>query len=131
VDLKQPDVGLMSNALRPLPEYQKNLHLAELTAARNASVDAIAAVYHADHRELCAHEKDWPFQIVNVLEILAASMGLHQDDRYKRSKISQDSDAILQDCSAFLIEHNIDPSIARTVIEESLLADQPLPLGKS
>ena len=23
--------------------------------------DALVAVYHSDHRELCAHERDWPF----------------------------------------------------------------------
>ncbi|MFY0609912.1 MAG: (Fe-S)-binding protein [Hyphomicrobiaceae bacterium] len=128
IDLKQPDVGLMSNALRSLPDYQKELQQAELTAAQDAGVDAIAAVYHADHRELCAHEKDWPFQVVNILEVLAASMGLHQVDRYKRMKITQDSAVILQDCSDFLIEHSIDPNAARPVIEASLLADQPLPL---
>ena len=131
VDLNLPEVGLMSNSLRPLPEYQKSLHLGELTAAKEAGVDAIAAVYHADHRELCAHERDWPFEIVNVLELLAASLGLHQEDRFKQHKISQDADVILQDSTAFIMEHNIDAATARTVIEEALLADQPLPLQRS
>src|SRR5207302_2746791 len=73
VDLGQPAVGLMSNALRTLPEFKRKLQLAELEAARDAGVDMLAAVYHADHRELCAHERDWPFRIVNVLEIVGAS----------------------------------------------------------
>ena len=46
----------MSNALRALPDFKRNLQRGELEAARDAGVDALVAVYHADHRELCAHE---------------------------------------------------------------------------
>src|SRR5207302_134342 len=76
VELGQPAVGLMSNYLRALPAYKRELQLNELEAARDAGIDAIVAVYHADHRELCAHERDWPFEILNALEIVGASMGL-------------------------------------------------------
>jgi hypothetical protein len=58
VDLHQPAVGLMSNYLRALPDYKRKLQLDELEAARAAQVDALVAVYHPDHRELCAHERD-------------------------------------------------------------------------
>ncbi len=34
VDLRQPAIGLMSNALRTLPDYKKKLQLQELEAAR-------------------------------------------------------------------------------------------------
>ena len=131
VDLGVPEVGLMSNSLRPLPEYQKNLHRAELEAAANAGVDALVAVYHADHRELCAHERDWPFAVVNVLEIVAASMGLHQEDRYKHLKLKQDADAILEDCDDLMVHHAIDKNVAREVVSNAMLADQPLGLGRT
>ena len=45
-----------------------------------AGVDALVAIYHVDHRELCAHERDWPFRIINILDIVGDSMGLHHDD---------------------------------------------------
>jgi heterodisulfide reductase subunit D len=80
VDLGQPAVGLQSVNLSVVPAYKRELQLRELEAARAAKVDALAAVYHSDHRELCAHERDWPFRIVNVLEIVGESMGLHRDD---------------------------------------------------
>src|SRR3984893_907683 len=70
VDLGQPAIGLMSNALRTLPDYKKKLQLQELEAARDAGVDALIAVYHVDQRQLCAHERDWPFQILNLLEVV-------------------------------------------------------------
>ena len=127
VDLRQPAVGLMSNALRTLPDYKKKLQLAELEAARDAGVDALVAVYHVDHRELCAHERDWPFQVLNVLEIVGASMGIGHPDHYKRLKIMQDVDLIIDECRGLLDHHGIAEENARTAIV-AMLADQPLPL---
>ena len=92
----------MSNSLNALPEYKRGLQLAELEAAEAAGVDALVAIYHVDHRELCAHERDWPFRIINILDIVGASMGLHHDDHFKRLKIMQDADAIVADCADML-----------------------------
>jgi len=128
VDLNQPAVGLMSNFLNALPEYKRGLHLAELEAAEAAGIDALVAIYHPDHRELCAHERDWPFKIVNILDIVGASMGLHHDDHFKRLKIMQDADLIVADCRDMLAARNIDPAAARTVVVKAMLQDQPLPL---
>jgi heterodisulfide reductase subunit D len=128
VDLGQPAVGLMSNSLRVLPDYRRELQLAELEAARAAGCDALVAVYHADHRELCAHERDWPFQIINILEVVGKSMGLQREDRYKRLKILQDADAIVADCQDLIAEHGLDATEARNVVVSAMLAEQPLPL---
>jgi heterodisulfide reductase subunit D len=128
IDLKQPAVGLQSVNLSVLPAYKRALQLNELEAAREAKVDALAAVYHSDHRELCAHERDWPFRIVNVLEIVGESMGLSQADHYKRLKIMQDADAILADCRDLIAQHDLDPDVARNVVVKTMLGDQPLPL---
>jgi len=75
VDLKQPAVGLQSVAIRVLPAFKRELQLNELQAASDAGIDALVAVYHSDHCELCAHERDWPFRIINVLEVVGESMG--------------------------------------------------------
>jgi hypothetical protein len=128
VDLGQPAVGLMSNALNALPEYKRGLQLAELEAAEAAGVDALVAFYHVDHRELCAHERDWPFRIINILEIVGESMGLHRDDHFKRLKMMQDADAIVADCRDLMATHGIDPAVARTAVVKAMLAEQPLPL---
>jgi hypothetical protein len=128
VDLGQPAIGLMSNALRPLPDFKRELQRAELEAARAAGVDALVAIYHADHRELCAHERDWPFEIINILEVVGASMGLRHEDRYKRLKILQDADAIVADSQDLLAAHGLDAAAAREVVLSAMLAEQPLPL---
>jgi Fe-S oxidoreductase len=128
VDIGQPAVGLMSNALAALPAYKRELQRAELDAARDANVDALVAVYHADHRELCAHERDYPFAIVNLLEIVGAGMGLAQPDRFKRLKKMQDADAVVEDCRDLVAAHGLDPAAARAVVAKAMLAEQPLPL---
>jgi heterodisulfide reductase subunit D len=128
VDLKQPAVGLQSVNLSVLPAFKRELQLNELQAARDADVDALVAVYHSDHRELCAHERDWPFRIINILEVVGESMGLHRHDRYKELKIMQDADQIVAECSDLMARHALDAGHARSVVINAMLGDQPLPL---
>jgi Fe-S oxidoreductase len=127
VDLAQPAVGLMSNYFRALPAYRRELQQNELNAAEAAGVDALVAVYHADHRELCAHERDYPFRIMNMLEIVGASMGLHRADEFKRLKKLQDVDMIADECRDLAQMHGLDPAGTRAAIQ-AMLEEQPLPL---
>jgi heterodisulfide reductase subunit D len=127
VDLDQPAVGLQSNNLRMLPEFRRELQEKELAAAEAAGVDAIVAVYHSDHRELCAHERDWPFRIMNIYEIVGASMGIHYDDHFKRLKMMQDAEAILADCQDLVQKHGLNPDTTRLAIQ-AMLDEQPAPL---
>jgi heterodisulfide reductase subunit D len=127
VDLHQPAVGMMSNYFRALPAYRRELQKNELDAAEAAGVGALVALYHADHRELCAHERDYPFRIMNLLEIVGASMGLARDDQFKRLKIMQDIDAIADDCRDLIAEHGLDRDATRASIA-AMLEEQPLPL---
>ena len=128
VDLDQPAVGLQSVNLGVLPAYRRELELRELEAAREAGIDALVAVYHSDHRSLCAHERDWPFRIVNLLEIVGQSMGLAQHDRFKELKMLQDADLIVAECRDLIAEHSLDPEQAREVVAKAMLGEQPLPL---
>ncbi len=131
VDLKQPAVGLQSINLSVLPAYKRELQLNELQAASDAGVDALVAVYHSDHRELCAHERDWPFRIINVLEVVGESMGLDHRDRYKQLKIMQDADQIISECHDLIVQNGLDAEAARSVVLKAMLGDQPLPLKGS
>jgi Fe-S oxidoreductase len=128
VDLQQPAVGLQSVNLGVLPAYKRELQRNELEAARRAGIDALVAVYHSDHRELCAHERDWPFRIVNLLELLGQSMGLHQHDRFKELKLMQDADLIVAESQDLMAKHRLDAKLARAVVVNAMLGEQPLPL---
>jgi heterodisulfide reductase subunit D len=127
IDLGQPAVGLMSNYFRALPAYRRELQKNELDAAEQAQVDALVAVYHADHRELCAHERDYPFRIMNMLEIVGESMGIRHEDHFKRLKMLQDVDAIAADCQDLVARHGLDVETTRQAIQ-AMLEEQPLPL---
>ena len=127
IDLGQPAVGLMSNYFRALPAYRRELQKNELDAAEQAGVDALVAVYHADHRELCAHERDYPFRIMNVLEIVGTSMGLAHEDRFKRLKMLQVVDAVMADCGDLIAQHGLDVESTRSAIA-AMIEEQPLPL---
>jgi heterodisulfide reductase subunit D len=128
VDLNQPAVGLQSVSVGVLPVFKRELQLNELRAAHDTGIDALVTVYHSEHRELCAHERDWPFQIVNLLELVGASMGLQRHDRYKELKIMQDADQIISECGDLIAQHALDPGKARDVVVKAMLGDQPLPL---
>ena len=130
VELGVPAVGLQSFNLATLPSYKKELQLRELEAAHAAGVDALVAVYHSDHRELCAHERDWPFRIINILEVVGESMGLHRHDRYKELKTLQDADQIVAECSDLITQHALDAAKARDVVVKAMLGEQPLPLNR-
>jgi heterodisulfide reductase subunit D len=127
IDLGQPAVGLMSNYFRALPAYRRELQKNELDAAEQAQVDALVALYHADHRELCAHERDYPFRIMNMLEIVGESMGIRHADHFKRLKMMQDVDAIAADCGDLAARHGLDDATMRQAIQ-AMLEEQPLPL---
>jgi Fe-S oxidoreductase len=129
IDLKQPAIGAMTNYFRALPALRRELQQKELDAAEQVGVDALVAVYHADHRELCAHESARPFRILNMLEIVGASMGLSRDDTYKRLKIINDVEAIVADCHDLISRHGLDPETTRQSIR-AMLEEQPLPVRR-
>ena len=131
VDLEQPRDGSMCNKLTPLPAFKQDYHRDQLQAAADAGVTTLAGVYHACHRELCSHERDWPFEVVNFLELVGESMGLRRPDLFKRLKIMQDVDAILQDSAAMIETNGLDLDEARDVILRDMLGEQPLPLVAS
>jgi Fe-S oxidoreductase len=131
VDLEQPSVGLQSANMAVLPDHKRELQRAELEAAHHAGIDALVTIYHSDHRELCAHEREQPFRIVNILEVLGQSMGLHRHDRHKELKLTQDADLIVKECADLIAAHALDPALAREVVVKAMLGDQPLPLKGS
>ena len=131
VNLQQPAVGSMCNKLAALPEFHHKVHQRLLDAAESAKVTTLAGVYHACHRQLCSHEKDWPFEVVNFMELVGESLGIKRPDLFKRLKILQDVDSIIMDTRDLIEMHNLDEDEVRASILEDLLGEQPLPLGHS
>jgi len=128
VDLARPRVGYMCNSLAPVPAYKRTLHAQELGAAEAAGVDALVGIYHACHRELCAHETTYPFRIVNFLELVGEAMGIDRPDLFKQWKTMQDVDRVLADSAAQIAAANLDLETVRDVMVTAILGEQPLPV---
>ncbi len=131
VDLDLQQVGYAVTALRAIPDHRRKMVAMELKAAEDAGVTTLAGIYHTDHRELVGHESQWPFEIVNFMELIGESMGLHRDDVFKRLKLMQDVDAILADTAALIAAYGLDPEEVREVVLKDIVGDQHLPLDRS
>ncbi len=112
-----------------MQEYKREVHFDQLAAAEAAGVTTLAGIYHACHRELCSHERDWPFEVVNFMELLGQSMGLERPDLFKRLKIMQDVDAVIAETHDMIAAQGLDLDDVRAVVLQDMLGDQPLPLG--
>ncbi len=126
VDLEQPRVGYMCNSLAPVPAYKRELHTRELEAAAAAGVDCLVGIYHACHRELCAHEAASPFKVVNFLELVGQAMGVEKPDLFKQWKMMQDIDRILAEVAASAAAAGLDLESVREVLLANMLGEQPL-----
>ncbi len=131
VDLGQPRVGYMCSSLAPVATYKRELHARELAAAEAAGVDSLVGVYHACHRELCAHEATLPFRVVNFLEVVGEAMGVERLDLFKQWKMMQDVDRVIADLDDRPETAGLDLETVREVMVAHILGEQPLPLGRS
>jgi Fe-S oxidoreductase len=129
VDLEQPRVGYMCNSLAPVPAYKRELHARELDAATAAGVDCLVGIYHACHRELCAHETTSPFKIVNFLELVGEAMGIERVDLFKQWKMMQDVDRVLAEVANQATTTGLDLDSVREVLIAHMLREQPLSVG--
>jgi len=131
VDLEQPRIGYMCNTLNTVPEYKREIHFNQLAAAEAAGVTTLAGIYHACHRELCSHERDWPFEVINFMELIGQSMGLERPDLFKRLKIMQDVDAVIAESHDMIAAQGLDLDDVRAVILQDMFGEQALPLGRA
>ena len=129
VDLDQPRVGYMCNSLAPVPAYKRQLHARELAAASAAGVDYLVGIYHACHRELCAHEASSPFKVVNFLELVGEAMGIEKPDLFKHWKMMQDVDRVLAEVAPQATAAGLDLESVRDVLVAHMINEQPLPVG--
>jgi hypothetical protein len=120
----------MCNSLAPVAEYKRELHARELGAAEAAGVDCLVGIYHACHRELCAHERDYPFRIVNFLELVGEAMGVERPDLFKQWKVMQDVDRVVAEVAADASAAGLDAEVVRSVMVNAVTGEQPLALGQ-
>ena len=116
IEIDVPRVGAMSNSLTVLPEFKEQLRQREFAAAAAAGVTTLATVYHACHREICQFENEVTFEIVNFMELIGESMGIREEDLYKRLKIAHDVEFIIAETDANIRANNLDVDAVRAAL---------------
>ena len=99
------------------PQWQKSI-AGMLAAAKDASVDLVATVYHSCHREICQEESNYPFAIVNYISLLGEAMGIEYPDLYKRYKLRGDPDAIFDAVQPYILVRRLDSTRVRETLRD-------------
>lgn len=131
VDLRLERAGYQLSSLSTVPGYAQKTLTEFFVAAENAGVDMLCSMFHADHRELVSHDAAWPFEIVNYMDVIGTSMGLHREDIFKRLKLMQDVDAVIAAQAATLEDHGLSLEQARDAVLTYMLNEQTLPIDRS
>ena len=131
VDLDHPDAGYQMTSLDIHPKVQQGHIAGTFRQAEEKGVQVLAGIFHADHRELVSHQSEWPFEIVNYMELIGESLGLRREDLFKRFKLMQDADAITAETADMIRAHGLDPEEVRDVILKDVIEDQKLPRDRS
>ena len=123
-----PDVqraAISSNYLTLLPDFKEKLFHDEFDACVEAGVDTLATIFHPCHRETCHLGEDKPFEIVNLMELVGESMGIHVPDLFKKLKIMGDIDRIIADSADMIAEHNLNVDALRQHLEAEVIHANP------
>ncbi len=115
VELDVPVLSTQSVHLNVLPKFKAELRQRQFAAAA-AGVTTLASVFHGCHRDLVPYQNDVSFELLNFMELIGESMGIHIPDVYKRLSMMADVDAILADTADLIAVHGMDMEMVRDVI---------------
>jgi heterodisulfide reductase subunit D len=120
VELDVPIVSTQANHLSVLPEFKAELREREFRAAAEAGVTTFASIFHACHRELVTFQPQVSFELINFMELIGESMGIHIPDLYKRLRLIGDIDAIVTDSAELIAAHRLDLDTVREVLTNEI-----------
>lgn len=118
-------VSISSNYLTLLPDFKERLLQEEFDACVEAGVDTLATIFHPCHRETCHLGEGKPFEIVNLMELVGESLGIHVADLFKKLKIIGDIDQIIAECADMIAEHHMDVEALRGHLEAEIIHANP------
>lgn len=122
VTLDVPVVSTQANHLSVLPAFKAELRQREFAAAAAAGVTTFASIFHGCHRELVQFQPDVSFELLNFMELIGESMGIHIPDLYKRLALMADVDAVVADSAEMIARHGLDLETVRDVLATEVFA---------
>ena len=122
VELDVPVVSTQASHLSVLPKFKAELRQREFHAAAAAGVTTIASVFHACHRELVQFQPDVAFELLNFMELIGESMGIHIPDLYKRLSMMADIDAVIADSADLIAVNGLDLDEVRGALAQDMFS---------
>jgi heterodisulfide reductase subunit D len=117
VELDVPILSTQASHLSVLPEFKAELREREFRAAAEAGITTFASIFHACHRELITYQPQVSFELINFMELIGESIGIHIPDLYKRLHLLGDIDTIIADLIA---AHGLDLETVRDVLAQDM-----------
>ena len=120
VELDVPILSTQASHLSVLPEFKAELREREFRAATAAGVTTFASIFHACHRELITYQPQVSFELINFMELIGESMGIHIPDLYKRLRLIGDIDTVIADTTDLIAAHGLDLETVRDVLAQDM-----------
>jgi Fe-S oxidoreductase len=124
VELDVPVLSTQASHLSVLPEFKAELREREFRAAAEAGVTTFASIFHACHRELVTYQPQVSFELINFMELIGESMGIHIPDLYKRLRLMGDIDTIVADAADLIAAHRLDLDTVRDVLAQDMFGER-------
>ncbi len=95
------------------------LALDEIDRVRAAGAETLATIYHGCQRYLCVLEAQRAIAIEHYLTVFGRGLGIEFEDRFKKYRLWQDPERVLQDAAPCQRANHVDPARARQVATEA------------
>ena len=107
------------------------LILDELDRARAGGAETLATIYHGCQRLICGFEAQRPVAIEHYLSVFARGLGIEFEDRYKKFRLWQDPERVLEESTPCQTANHVDPARARQLVEKTFGPIAAIPDAKS
>ena len=95
------------------------LILDEIDRARAGGAQTLATIYHGCQRLICGFETERPITIEHYLSVFARGLGIEFEDRYKKFRLWQDPERVLEESTPCQTANHVDPARARQLVEKT------------
>ena len=100
----------------------------EIARGRASGAGTLATIYHGCQRLLCAFESETDVAIEHYLTVFARGLGIEFEDRYKKYRLWQDPERVLEDMTPCQVANGVDPARARELVQFTFGPIPPAPV---
>ena len=97
----------------------------EIERARAAGADTLACIYHGCQRMICGFEAEGRLTIEHYLSVFARALGIEFEDTFKKYRLWNDPDRVLDDITACQQVNHVDSTKARALVEATFSRRPP------